>query len=523
MPDIRRQSRSRSAEARHGAEHAKAEAIAAAVGDIASNKLDRLMGSADAAARPGLLNIYAAATGREGEKARDPAARLALLESGLKSAATSIRFMEREDPAWTAKYVSGPVGRLRLDLEYLHASGRVEGSVVLSGTVVETDTASPREQARILSEQIRKLVPATVMLNEQVIRAGESLIEKEAEQLMEGHRLRGSGLGTMAAIHGHLMLIDGFLTLTDEELHEHLREVHGLLPGVKSYAELVKGAIELVGGCTVATAAFAYGVAKVSGQHSLAAQSLGLAQRSALTLSSAVTAIELVVNLAILFDPKASQEERADASVGVLTGSLALAGTIAKGKLPWAGPLSVAIQGGYLYMKFAINTYWAANLAITGGWMSAAFRSIEASGQSIAGQGDELYRCAELLARERDPRQLEALSRVQANLAARLGRSIDDFISDCQPVGYAVGAAKYPGAYPVLREVFDPIRGLTGLSKPPDVVAAAARVLDRMAFAINHAQDLVAASALKQTFADFAAEKEAREAEQKNDGAGKEH
>ena len=52
--------------------------------------------------------------------------------------------------------------------------------------------------------------------------------------------------------------VDGWMTLGDEELREHLTEIHGVLPTVSSFAELVKAVTEIGIGTVSLTAAFAW-------------------------------------------------------------------------------------------------------------------------------------------------------------------------------------------------------------------------------------------------------------------------
>jgi hypothetical protein len=366
----------------------------------------------------------------------------------------------------------------------------------------------PRAQAKVLREQIQKLVHSTVVLNEQVIRLGHEAIHHEVQALLAGKK-HTSALGTLTQIQGVLFLIDGWLTLTDEELSHHLNEIHGLLPGVATYAHLVKGVTEILGGTIVAGSTFAYAIAKTNGKTAYAAQALGLARGTALTLANVVAGVEIIWGIATLLDPHASNEKKDQAL---------LATGMGVGWFVGGGPGSAAVLAVYLKLKLAAHLYWSANLNIVGGWMSIAFENIQERGKAIAESSDELYRCGEILSKEKDPEQVAALGKVEENLVRGLGRSIDSFINDCQPRGYAAGVARYPGAYKILREVFQPIMGLKGRSDQDGVVAAAALVIEKIVWCLSNASELVSLAARKKTVAGSKLNEKPGD-----DGAGGEH
>ena len=405
--------------------------------------------------------------------------------------------MKADDLEWLQQYVTQPISQLRAGIQYAKAAERVESSVVVGGGVVLelNEEMEPHAKATVLREQIHKLIGTVSMLNEQAVRLGEDAIHHEVEELLKGEA-HATKLGSLAQIQGVLLLMDGWLTLTDKELSHHLNEIHGVIPGVATYSDLVKGITEVLGGAVVSISSFAAATAKIGGQPVMAAQALGLARGAALKLAQVVAVVEIVWGIATLLDPSTSAEKKEEALVDVgLGGGWLIAG----------GPGSLAALGGYIYLKWAANLYWLTTLSLIGGWMSMAFANIQEQGQRIAQGFEELYRSSELLAREKDPEQLVALKKVQQNSARHLGQAVDDFISDCEPVGYGVGVAKYPGAYAALREVFSPIMRLRGSDQPEEVTRVAPQILERIAWSLQNANDIVMAAASKETVAEWGA------------------
>ncbi len=476
-----------------------AQATTQAVADVALHKMHRLVNGVDAQFQPAVQDLYDAAVGSRDKKELTALERLTLLDTSLAKLQPAIQVMKAEDPDWLQQYVTQPVSLLRANINYAKAAARVKSSVVVSeGAVLElNEDMEPHAQAKVLRAQIHKLIQTSAILNEQAVRLGHTVIHHEAKALLEG-KAHASRFGSLAQIQGLLHLMDGWLILTDEELGHHLEEINGVIPGVATYSHLVKGITEILGGTVVATSSFAWAIAKIGGQPEMAMQALGLARGSALKLANVVAFVEIIWGIATLLDPNASGEKKDEALLSVGMG----VGWFAAG-----GPGSVAVLGAYLQLKLMAHLYWSANLNILGSWMSRVFKNIQDQGQSMATKSDELYRGGELVAHEKDPEQLVALTKVQQNLARSLGRSIDYFISDCQPHSYAAGAAKYPGAYKILREVFAPIMGLKGRDKPEEVATAAALVLEKITWCLQHAGDLLNMAAHKKTVAEWRAER----------------
>lgn len=144
-----------------------------------------------------------------------------------------------------------------MQFAFFEAKERVHNAVLVdSKHAVEmpADT-EPREQGHMLHLELAKLLPAMRGLNEQMIRMNEHGIEHEAEALIEHGKGHGAKAGALAELANVLMLVDAWLLFTDEELKEHLSEIHGVFNGVSTYAELIKAVTELTGGANHASRA----------------------------------------------------------------------------------------------------------------------------------------------------------------------------------------------------------------------------------------------------------------------------
>jgi hypothetical protein len=111
------------------------------------------------------------------------------------------------------------------------------------------------------------------------------------------------------------------LTLTDEELTHHLREVHGVFNGVSTYSELVKAVAELTGGAISLTASYAAAIAKLAGDTSCAAMATGLARSTGLLFANVIAGIEIIHGVAVLLDPHATPQQKVDGAVGASSGA----------------------------------------------------------------------------------------------------------------------------------------------------------------------------------------------------------
>jgi hypothetical protein len=373
------------------------------------------------------------------------------------------------------------------------------------------DDKHPRQQGVQLHAELQKLIPTIGMINEQVIRLKHDGIHHEAEALMEGHAHgKKLGPGSLVELQTILWMVDGFLTLTDEELAHHLREVHGVFNGVSTYSELVKAVAELTGGAISLTASYAAAIAKLAGDTSCAAMATGLARSTGLLFANVIAGIEIIHGVAVLLDPHATPQQKVDGAVGASSGAAWFIGSRVGGAAVGFAA-STAILLGYAELKLMAHLYWQANVGLTAGFMRLAYETIQRDGESIARCADDLAKAGMLRESEKDPEKAAALQHVETTLIAQLGGAVDYFIDDCKPHGFEAGVARYPGAYTILREVFAPVMKHKG-AKTLEAVTEAARVaLERITWSMAHAGDLIMASAKRQNLGDVENELEKKE------------
>src|SRR5260370_15389911 len=201
----------------------------------------------------------------------------------------------RDVLAYASDRQRAALSRWRTKLFEEEASERIESSVVVEGKVIEaSDERHPGEQAEALHKAVPELIQNLMLANEQLHRLGEAnneqyeevihSIEKSPkyehlqellEQVEKDFHRPATVVHTIGALQALLGVIDGFLTLkNDEELKERLGELHNDLPAVTSFAELVKGSVELGIGSASVTAVLAWGLPKAPGDPRLAGGAL---------------------------------------------------------------------------------------------------------------------------------------------------------------------------------------------------------------------------------------------------------
>ena len=420
------------------------------------------------------------------------AERVKLFERSRRGLAPAIELYGESDAGkvWLQQELLEPLALEHDRLAYAAAEQRVESSILLTenGTqrILEIpDDAHPREQGQVLRSQIRALVGAMGQLHEQAAAIGLPAIEAEIERIKEGH----GGLGGASSLHdlqAMLMLADGYLTLTDEEFHHELHHVQGIAK-VATYSEYVKAVTELVGTCLTASGLFTAAIAKVAGDPHLAAQAAGLTREAFHELSGIVAGIEIVRGLAIAADRKAQPQKRLDAALDVASGGASLVAELVEPVTAGAIGLSAGLTGAYAELTFLATQYWAVQRGLVGAGMSSAFEAMRQDGESIAWHADALAKSGALIAREHDPQQLEALHRVEVQMAIALGESVDYFLDNCQ----RRDGDRHPGAHAILVETFSRLAPFRGAKTPQAAARAGSAALARISWALEHASQLV--------------------------------
>ena len=391
-------------------------------------------------------------------------------------------------------------------------AARVDNSVLTSGEeVIElTDTKYSREIAACQRAAIKKVV-ATIDLLTDIALKGQPSATEHGTALVERESARREG-SQLAAKKGMLMGFDGLLTLTDDDFAREFSSAKGVSENVSNYSEFVTAVTEVIGGSICATAAFAVTVAKATGGEEYISQFSELAEGTVECLAVVISAAEAVHGLAVLFSSNATRAERLDGAVDAFTGAtgavggglmiFAAAGSAAKA----AGERLVGVAGviklEWDQIEFFSNELGKAETGIVGGWMNRSFRRIQQEGTSIASAAEKLAKAVALLARESDPTKSTALLAYIDEATKHVSVGIDMFLDSCAVTSYCdENAVEHPGAYNVLRELFQPLMRFRGVQTAESASVAARATLEKMRWALTHADALVLGDGLKQPLA----------------------
>jgi hypothetical protein len=396
--------------------------------------------------------------------------------------------------------------RKRAALFKAEAFDRVENTAIVDGKAVEIpDDRHPHEQAAALRQVLPQLVQNVQMANEQLMRLGHKELEHALEELEHGGH--GAAVAKLAALHTLLALADGWLTLNDEELQHELTHVQHWLPGVTSYAELVKAIVEIGGGAVGLTALVAATIAKATGEAALASSALSIAGEAGHLLGNVVAGIEIVHGIFVLLDPHASHEQKERGALGAASGAAWFLGKRAGGAALGAAASSAVILT-YLEMKLAAYLYWQGALGISALLERESFERIETMGGGIARAAEHLSASGLLLHEEQDPNKAAALAGAEAQYRALLMTEIDSFLEQvATPTkGHGLGSsdpAGFPGNNQLIVEAFAPLQRFRGVKEGPDLPVAATAILERIGWVLAHAGAIVTAGAKHQHIQDI--------------------
>ena len=434
----------------------------------------------------------------------EPAQRLQLLSEALQGLNPLIHILQ-QDPQqqiWLSGQVNRYVNDLRERLNLEAARKRVENSVVgEGGELIEL----PREgdtqaEKRILHSQIPKLIETLRTINEQAIRFKHHDIHHAAKDMYEEGKLphqihsKWGDPGLLVELMGLLTTLDGILTLTDGELAKELQNSHGFWNGAANVTEFIKAITEIIGGCIQVSFSYAGVIARFAGDAETAIKASGAARLVGTALGNIVAGIEIVHGVAVLLDSHATSEQQDEAMKDVAVGSAWFIGEYglpALGGEAAGGIYSTAFLLTYFEVKFMAQLYGEARVGITAGWMSAAYSTMLESGKNITADMRELTKVEAILRAEKNPDQIKALTQIQREKADRLSRTIDYFLEQCEPTGYAAGAAYKPGAFKTLRRELAPLLRLKGTKSPDGLSAAGLAILQKIDWCLEHRLDLL--------------------------------
>lgn len=466
--------------------------------DVLRNERQSLIASAPVRFHRALELLYAATIGQRGGKHLSGDEQILTLDAAMVLLEPAISVFRRtEDEArWLSENLMQYVTWKRSSARFSSALDRVDKSMRIDGKAVEMPgDGHPREQAALLRSEIRKLAPQMLALNEQIMRANEHQIEHEAEKLLAGEsKGRKPTAGSLVQLQASLWLLDGFLTLSDEEFRRELGHIQSVCNGVATYSELVKAATELLGGSVVVTAALAGAVAKLGGDASSASFCAGVARSVGKVFGDVIAGAEIVHGVFVLLDSHASVDKKVGAAVDVASGSAWFIG-LKTGGAAVGFAASTSIMLGFAELKYFARLYWEADLGLTTGLIRLAFETLQRDGAAIARAAERLAIGVDLLRAEKDPDRAADLRRAHARLVEDLATSIDTLLDDVGPRELEPGIARLPGAWSILFELFSPLRKYKGAHDEGSLVECAQVSLQKVTWSLSHADDLALASA----------------------------
>lgn len=438
-----------------------------------------------------LWELHAAATQTQDGKPIKAAAALALLDHAaptLMQARTSYLDDGNTDNAvWVEDRVLAPLRALRDRLTFSVASERVDQAVLVDGHVYDVGDGAPvKEQEAGLRAAIGKVVPVLGKLNDLSGLAYEAEMEHEFERQLEGH-LPKTHYASMLDLANTLNVIDGLLTLSDDELHEHLAKVHGIFEGVQTAAELVKAATEFVGGCTGLTLGMVGAFAKLAGDKETAQVAIGAGRFLGARVATVVVYAEIVSEVFGIITSKTGEEKvshalNAGAGIGLLAAK--------KGAVTF-GASAIALQLSYGEARLAATLYWEGAQGIVQALMTPAFEELLHAGNGIASGVERVIKARALVDEEQDSERRDAYKRVLAQRALECGKSIDDLIDDIAAPKLSAAMASHPGAYNILADALAPVRAYRGSQTPEAVMTGAAVALSRLNWVFANAKEIL--------------------------------
>lgn len=439
-----------------------------------------------------LWELHAAATQTQGGKPIKATAALALLDNAtptlMQARASYLDDGNVSNAEWVEDRVLAPLRALRERLTFSIASERVDQAVLVDGHVYDVGEGAPvKEQEAGLRAAIGKLVPTLGKLNDLRSLPYEEEMKHEFERQLEGH-LPKTHYASILDLANALNVIDGLLTLSDDELREHLAKAHGVAEGAQTAAELVKAATEFVGGCTGLTLGMVGALAKLAGEKEAAQIAIGAGRFVGFHVASVVVYAEIVSELLGVITAKTGEEKlahglNAGAGIGLLAATKAGAVTF--------GASAMALQLSYGEARLAATLYWEGAQGITQALMTPAFEELLHEGNAIASSVERVIKARALVDEEQDSERRATYERVLAQRALECGKNIDDLIDDIAAPKLSADMAAHPGAYKILADALAPVRAYRGSQTPETVMTGAAVALSRLNWVFANAKEIL--------------------------------
>lgn len=230
---------------------------------------------------------------------------------------------------------------------------------------------------------------------------------------------RASGMNFADGVHlvkGGLDGVSAILAATDPKKREALfRERSNVYGSVAQGAEINAVMWKFVSGAVAFGGAGVYGVAKLAGNTALAEGVLDATVKGVANVSGVLNLAGIVHGAAVLLDPDATANQKAEAAVEVTSSAIGLA-SFASRWVPrlawasrWSGPVAASLAINFMIFKRLADLRYKAEVGMKQLDWSTCYRVTDAAAQEVQRTQRQLAVTRAILATETDPRRKTAL------------------------------------------------------------------------------------------------------------------
>jgi hypothetical protein len=233
----------------------------------------------------------------------------------------------------------------------------------------------------------------------------------DAPQLTDVRRAAGMNFADgIALLKGGLDAASAIMTVTDPEKRRELFEARSSYFGkVAQGAEIGGVLLKFVSGVAAFGGASIYGMAKLAGKVELAGQVLDATVHGIGTVAGGLHLIGVVHGAAVLLDPDATPNERAEAAVEVASSAVSLAGFASRwvprlaGAARWSGPIAASLAINFQLVKYAAKLHHQTQVGLNRlDWVSC-FQAAQKTAIDVQWWQRRLATTDAILATETDP------------------------------------------------------------------------------------------------------------------------
>jgi hypothetical protein len=237
---------------------------------------------------------------------------------------------------------------------------------------------------------------------------------------------RASGMNFADGVHllkGGLDGVSAILAVTDPKAREALfRERSNYWGSLAQGAEINKVLWKFVGGVIAFGGAGVYGVAKILGNTALAEDVLDATVKGVANVGAALNLAGFVHGVAVLIDPDATANQKAEAAVEVASSAIGLA-SFASRLVPrlawaskWSGPISVSLTVNLFLLKQGANIVYKSKVSGKRVDWVPCYKAVNGVAVEVQKLQRLLAVTSAILATETDPRRKVELTSIAAGL-----------------------------------------------------------------------------------------------------------